>query len=114
MIDNDLLVDVRKIAYGKMHWETNSQGETFKRKDKPKTDTYRGTDKGLDDIMESIPVGAAWLKPTRLQEYQRRGIKPDIWIPRLNITLNNGHSLEFSGDTAEKVWKAYKGYIFNR
>lgn len=95
-----------KVAFIHLFWQT--ENGTHQRPSKPKTLTVHGDAIHSDELAPYIP---GYELETILERARRLDIV-DKWIPWIRINFTANRTLQFSGDKAVSIWKAWSKRIF--
>ena len=107
--DNKIVVDLNKVCYAKLHYETFT-GEKFVRETKPKGPTMYGVE--LNELPAvTLPTG---IKQSAFLWAKERNRIDGEWIPVLTLQLCNSHSLVYTGNKALILWKEWCAKIFGK
>ena len=110
---NRTVVDLNKVSYANFYW-TAVHGSVCRSK-KPRKPTVNGTDVDDKEFVPQITTtsGETWPRETVLDRATRRQIL-DTWIPTVRLQLSNSHSLTYTGDKAQSIWKEWNRRQFNK
>ena len=99
--NNRIVVDLNKVAYAVFYYRNQHGDEQAL---KPRQPTLFG--KLLSKLgVLAIPAGAP---PETLYERAVRLNRLDKWQPVLRLRLTCGDRLEYTGDKAKSLWKAWQ------
>jgi hypothetical protein len=101
--DNRIVVDLNKVAYAWRGYVTLCGN--FKRYRKPEY-TVHGQEFVIDNLV--------YMGDETLLDRAKRLQLLDTWIPYTTLQLSNYHSLTYTGEKAESIWKAWCEKIFNK
>lgn len=102
-INNRIVIDLSKVTHAWKGWVT--QDGNHRRVFRPNY-TVNGVD--FDSAAKVFGSNETMLD---------RAVKLmiiDVWIPYTTFQLSNNHSLTYTGDKAQSLWKAWNERIFNK
>lgn len=108
--NNRIVCDLSKVIYAKHYWENQHKQTRRLQPDGPTSFNDR-----LRADQYTVPVQGQkhTYKETELEAAMRLGIL-DVWFPVTRIQFANNHALEYTGEKAESIWKAWNEKIFSK
>lgn len=108
--NNHIVCDLSKVIYAKHYWE-NQHKQTIRIK--PEYPTAYAVKICSTNYVRAIPGQKHTYAETELEAAKRLGIL-DTWKPVTRIQFANNHALEYTGEKAESIWKAWNEKIFSK
>lgn len=106
--NNRIVVDLKKVAYARFFYR-NQWGDIMALK--PLLDTVYG--QAIHASKCAYPLDDRYPFETMLERAKRIN-SLDVWKPVLHLRLSAADVLEFRGDKAISLWKAWNEMQFNR
>lgn len=107
---NRIVCNLSKVIYAKHYWENQHQQTTRRA---PVAPTAFGSSISSTLFAKAIPGRKETYAETELEAAKRLGIL-DVWFPVTRIQFANNHALEYTGEKAESIWKAWNEKIFSK
>lgn len=107
------VLDLGKVAYANFFWRSTRQGITHTVPLKPRFPTYDGL-VIPKDIKRIQPECEGEMLNETMLEYAKRMHLVDNWIPVVKLQLTNSHTLEYTGEKAQSIWKAWNERQFKK
>ena len=107
--NNHIVCDLNKVSYAKHYYE-NQHGQTYRTR--PTSHTSRG-EAIPEGFHKAIPGRKETYAETNLEAARRLGIL-DVWTPVTRLQFANCHAIEYTGEKAQSIWKAWNEKIFNK
>jgi hypothetical protein len=108
--NNRIVCDLSKVIYAKHYWE-NQHKQTVP------------TNPRIPTVFKEAIRPSLYCRPiqgqketyaeTELEACKRLGIL-DVWFPVTRVQFANNHALEYTGEKAESIWKAWNEKIFSK
>ena len=108
--NNHIVCDLRKAVYAKHYYENQHQ---HRYRLQPKYPTVFGERIFSDKHTVAVQGDKSTYAETELEAAKRLGIL-DVWFPVTRIQFANCHAIEYTGEKAQSIWKAWNERIFNQ
>lgn len=106
--NNSAILDLGKVAYANFYYST-SKGYSCRLK--PTQPTVHGC--AFDPDARVVGFGDK-KEGITMMDYALLNDLLDVWIPEVRFQLSNSHSIVYTGEKAESMYKAWKERIFNK
>lgn len=106
--NNKTILDLSKVQHGTFFYRSQ-QGDM--RRTKPKMPTVNGS---FFDIKAKVMRASTCLPDETMLQMAVRKHMLDVWTPVVTFTLTANHNIEYYGDKAVTMWKAWNERIFNK
>ena len=110
MRNNHIVIDLNKVAYAKHYYE-NQHGQT--RRLHPDNPTSFGDLLRRDSYTMPVQGQKETYRETEVEAAARLHIL-DVWFPVTRFQFANTHSIEYTGEKAQTMWKAWNEKIFSK
>ena len=107
---NHIVIDLNKVAYARHYYE-NQHGHT--KRLLPGGPTCFGDRLREDQYTMPVPGEKHTVKETEVETAKRLGII-DRWFPVTRFQFANTHCIEYTGEKAQAMWKAWNEKIFKK
>ena len=108
--NNYIVIDLNKVAYARHYYE-NQHSQT--RRLCPKNPTSFGDELRADQYTVPVPGDKSTIRETEIETATRLGII-DRWFPVTRFQFANTHCIEYTGEKAQAMWKAWNEKIFKK
>ena len=108
--NNHIVIDLNKVAYARHYYE-NQYGHT--KRLKPATSTVFGEAFEETVFLQPVEGRKETYAETMLEAAKRKGIL-DNWFPVTRFQFANTHAVEYTGEKAQAMWKAWNEKIFKK
>ena len=107
--NNHIVCDLNKVSYAKHCYESQHQ-QTYRTKPRMPTVFGEGIPEGFH---KEIPGRKETYAETNIEAARRLGIL-DVWTPVTRLQFANCHAIEYTGEKAQSIWKAWNEKIFSK